>query len=136
MHGTFPGALSFWRLTAEQLRALQPRLLVFSEQPADEGSRGSAYVIVDPDPGYLAYDRASDGQSEQTYRVSLRVCAHRVDQLLNSVDLVRATLRDFRPWPEARWSTASEEAAGPVIPDDSVPTDVRYSMTLTYTVEG
>lgn len=135
MRPSFPGAYDLWADTATHLRALAT-VPVFDHQPPDEAVRDQGYVIVDPDPGYTTRDRAHPGASEQTYRVDLRVCGFTRAQVINTVDLVRSHLRDFRPWPEPRWTDAYEDDAGPVIEDDTIPTDIRYSATLTYRVDG
>lgn len=136
MEATFPGALEFWRHAIDHLRALEPVVTVFGDQPTDEESRDGGYVIVDPDPGYPSYERACGGQSEQSYRVDLRCCGHSPAQMINTVDKVRARMRGFAPWPDGRWSLVREVSANPSVLDDTVPTDPRWSTTLAYHVEG
>lgn len=132
----FPTTYEFWLTVLEKLRELEPLVRVFGDTPADSTVRSGGYVIVDGDPGYPIRGRGCGGTSEHAYRVQLRVCGFSPSQALHTCDLVRAHLEGYRPWPHPRWTPLVEVDSGPVIQDDSEISDVRYSITLTYLLEG
>ena len=118
-------------LVEARLRTLEPGVLVFMETPPDESSRGIGYVIVDMDPGRLRYSRAA-GPPEHDGEWRLRVCGSSRLQALNTLDLVRSVMDGWRPLEDPRYGDAREDDAGPEISDLSVPSDPRWSYTLTY----
>lgn len=78
-----------------------------------------------------------DGQARRLRWSFRAVCAGRSDaQALETVDRVRARLAGWRPLPDQPSAGRLVEADldAPLIRDDSVPNDVRYSVTLTFTL--
>lgn len=114
---------------------LAPGVLVFGEQPTDEESRGIGYVIIDAEPGRLRYSRAA-GEAEHDLRWQLRVCGSSVPQVRNTLDLVRAAMDGWHPWPaDLRFGPVRETDTSPEIRDPSNLADLRWSYTLTYEID-
>ena len=127
-----PDGLDLWRATVRRLAALRPTTLVFDDQPVDTESRGRRYVIVDPDPAYVTRPRADDRDVEML-RVVARCCGSTREQAMDCTRLVRARMRNWVPWPAM--GRVYESDTGPLAEDDSVPTDLRYSVTITFSVD-
>lgn len=113
---------------------LGDKALVFNRTPPDAESRGRGYVIIDMDPGRLRYSRAA-GEPEHDGQWQMRVCGSTPSQARRTLDLVRAAFADWRPYSDLRYGTARETDAGPEIMDTSEPSDLRWSYTLTYTID-
>lgn len=92
-----------------------------------------AYLVLQFGAGSLT-SRRLDGQARLLRWTFRAVCAGRSDvQVLNTVDRVRARLAGWRPLPgRASGALVELELDPPLLRDDSVPNDVRYSLTLTY----
>jgi hypothetical protein len=93
----------------------------------------SGYVTVYPGVGNAHADNmATDGRVRWTCRL---VCSgFGPQQTLDVVDSVRARLTGWAPYPDTpsagRLFEVDEDA--PLLPDDTVPGDTRFSLTLTY----
>lgn len=121
-------------LIEARLLLLEPGVGVYMETPPDESSRGMGYVIVDMDPGRLRYSRAA-GPPEHDGRWQLRACGSSRRQAQETLDRVRAAMDGWRPLEGQRHGSAREADAGPEVADLSVPSDPRWSYTLTYEID-
>ena len=121
-------------LVEARLRELAPKVLFFRSQ-ADDTSRGTGYVILDLDAGDLAYRRAA-GRPEHDLRFMLRVCGASPGIAANTLDMVRAHLSGWHPFPaDLALGELREVSAGPELLDDTVVDDPRWSYTLTYEMD-
>lgn len=113
-----------------------PRVLVFGVTPPDATSRGAAYLIIDPDPGFDTVARADGRTSSRQGRFSVRCCGSTPAQAALALDACRdVAFRDWRPYSGLRHGMARETDAGPLIDDKSIPTDPRYSFTVVFDVD-
>lgn len=126
-------ALSLYDLALARVATLAPRVLAFGETPPDASSHDAPYVIVDPDPGYDEASRADGRVSSRRGRFDVRCCGSSRRQALLALDAARGVYQDWRPYPsDRRFGAVRETDAGPLIEDKSVPTDPRFSFTLTF----
>lgn len=131
-----PSVLALHELAETRAATLQPRVLVFGEQPADEESRGVPYLIIDPDPGFDEIGRADGRVSARRGRFGVRCCGSSRAQAALALDEARAVFQDWRPYPaDRRFGAVRETDAGPLIQDRTVPTDPRFSFTLTFDLD-
>ena len=130
---SLPSVLTLYGLAETRLRAMSPRVLVFAETPADESSRDVPYVILDPDPGFDEVTRGDGRTSSRRGRFDVRCCGSSRGQAALALDAALEALKDWRPYPaDRRFGAVRETDAGPLIEDRSVPTDPRFSFTLTF----
>lgn len=121
-------------LAESHLRALEPTVIVFTGE-ADGASRDSGYVIIDLDPGSVRYSRAA-GDPDHDMRFRLRVCGSSPNQTSNTLDLVRAHLKDWSPFPlDLALGPLREKDAGPFVMGSAGVGDPRWSCTLTYELD-
>ena len=130
-----PSVLTLHQLAESKAKPLEPRVLVFGSTPPDATSRGKAYLIVDPDPGWDQVARADGSVSSRRGRFRVRCCGSGVTQAVFALDECRAAFLNWWPYEDLRFGMCRETDSGSLIQDDSVPTDVRYSFTLTYEVD-
>lgn len=129
------GALSLYDLAAVRAQSAAG-VLVFGDTPPDVTTRDRAYLIVDPDPGFDEVSRAGGGASSRRGRFHIRCCGSSKRQALFALDRCRETFLDWHPFPDdRRYPAVRESDAGPAIEDKSVPTDIRWSFTLTYDLD-
>lgn len=96
--------------------------------PPDRPARG--YVVADISAGGEWDARLSDEVSDAQGAFVLRCCGFSREQTLRTTDLAMRSMRGWRPFPDGtalRLTDTSE-----VIRDDSVATDIRYSISLHY----
>ncbi|MGO4935687.1 hypothetical protein ACTQ40_08940 [Collinsella sp. Sow4_D11] len=127
--------LTLHDLALAHARYLEPRVLVFGETPPDASSRRVPYLVIDPDPGYDRVTRADGRVSSRQGRFSVRCCGSTPQQASLALDACRGRFVDWRPFPSLRWGAALESDAGPLIKDTSIPTEPRFSFTLTYDID-
>lgn len=131
-----PSALALYDLALARAATLAPVVLAFGETPPDASSRDVPYVIVDPDPGFDEASRADGRVSSRRGRFSVRCCGSSRRQALFALDAARGAFQDWRPYPiDRRFGAVRESDAGPLIEDESVPTDHRFSFTLTFDLD-
>lgn len=135
MSWDLPTVLGLHELAIARARMLEPRVLVFGDQPADEESRGVPYLIVDPDPGFDEVARGDGRVSSRRGRFVVRCCGSSTQQAALALDAARGVFVDWRPYVSLRYGAARETDAGPMIDDKSIPTYPRYSFTLTFDVD-
>jgi hypothetical protein len=98
-----------------------------SDPPA-RPARG--YVVADLSGGAEWDGRLTDDISDGQGSFTLRCCGFSREQALRTTDLAMRSMRGWRPFPDGtalRLTDTSE-----VIRDDSVATDIRYSISLHY----
>ncbi len=93
------------------------------------------YTVLYYGSGAPFGDRHSGGANRLRWTVRAKCVGYTVDQLLFVAEQVRSRLLGWSPDPDlsAGW-LAEVDDDPPVLPDDSVAGDVRYSLTLTYTL--
>lgn len=125
------------RAVARAVATVTPRVLVYGKTPPDAESRGRAYLIVDPDPGYDATARGDGRTSSRRGRFSVRCCGSTPEQAALALDAcLDVAFRDWRPYgDDLRFGMARQTDAGPLIDDNSIPTDPRFSFTVVYDVD-
>lgn len=105
----------------------------------------NAYVLADPPArpakGYVVADvtagtewagRMSDTISESQGAFVLRCCGYSREQALRTCDLVLAAMREWRPFDGLTFTAVRLTDTSEVIRDDSVTTDIRFSISLHY----
>ena len=112
-----------------------PPVLVFGTVPPEESSRGAAYLIIDPDPGFDQVARADGRVSSRRGRFHVRACGSTVTQATFALDKARDAFLNWWPYEGRRYGMARETEADPLTIDRSVPTDLRYVFGLTYEVD-
>lgn len=129
-------ALSLYDLALARAETLAPGVLAFGETPPDASSREVPYLIVDPDAGFDEVARADGLVSARRGRFDVRCCGSSRRQALFALDAARGAFADWRPYPlDRRFGAVRETDAGPLIEDKSVPTDPRFSFTLTFDLD-
>lgn len=130
-----PPILGLHQLAEARAKVLEPRVLVFGSTPPDASSRGKPYLIVDPDPGWDEVARADGSVSARRGRFRVRCCGSGVTQAALALDAARGVFLNWWPYDDPRFGMCRETDAGPLIEDKSIPTDLRYSFTLTYEID-
>lgn len=115
---------------ATHLKASLPTVAVFVGQPATLPATG--YVVADLAAADEWVDRAAGVTSAGSMPVTLRCCGVSQQQAINTMDLVAGAMRDWQPFPEQHVSRMRLTNAGPIVLDDSIKTDRRWSISLTY----
>lgn len=112
------------------LRANLSTVAVFVGQPATLPPTG--YVVADLAAPDEWADRASGLTSAASISVTLRCVGTSAKQAVHTMDLVAAAMRDWKPFDAPNVGHVRLTQAGAVVMDDSIKTDVRYSIALTY----
>ena len=115
--------------------AAEHPVFAFGEVPPDESSRGVAYWIIDPDPGFDQIARADGKVSSRRGRFFVRCCGSSLGQASFSLDHARAAFLNWWPYEDPRFGMARETESDPLTIDRTVPTDPRYVFGLTYEVD-
>lgn len=113
-----------------EARAASPAYTVHRGQVT--GSPAGGYVVLYFSGGHSFATRlvATPDRLRWTFRA---VCAGYSDrQALNTADLVRARFAGWRPLGEHGPRLFQVDDEAPLLRDDSVPNDVRFSLTLTF----
>ena len=92
----------------------------------------TGYVVADLAAADEWADRANGLTSAASTPVILRCCGVSQQQAINTMDLVAGAMRDWQPFPEQHVSRMRLTNAGPIVLDDSIKTDRRWSISLTY----
>lgn len=112
----------------------ETRIDTFVGNGPDKATRD--YVVLYPSRSKLASSRQSGSQGD--HRFTLRaVCVglYKPSNCLRVVNLVSALFCNWSPVPDEDTSWLEEmDDDPPLLRDDSVPGDVRYSLTLRYTL--
>lgn len=93
----------------------------------------SAYVVGYPSPGAARRDRLTQRHTRLQFDVWLVCVGRSTSQCVNTVQIVRDLLTDWRPdllLPASALAEQDNDAA--VIRDESDLSDIRYSFTLQY----
>lgn len=136
MSWTLPSVLALYDLAVARAATLAPRVLSFGETPPDATSRNTPYLIVDPAPGFDAVTRGDGRTSSRRGSFDVRCCGSSRRQATLALDACRDVMQDWRPYPaDRRFGAIRETDAGPLIEDRSVPTDPRFSFTLTFELD-
>lgn len=135
MTQSMPSVLALHQLAEVRAQTVAPRVVVFGSTPPDVTSRVRAYLVIDPDPGWDEVARADGSVSARRGRFRVRCCGSGVTQAALALDAARGVFLNWWPYEDPRFGMCRETDAGPLIEDDSVPTDPRYSFTITYEID-
>ena len=92
----------------------------------------TGYVVADLAAPDEWADRASGLTSAASISVTLRCVGTSAKQAVHTMDLVAAAMRDWKPFDAPNVGHVRLTQAGVIVKDDSIKTDVRYSIALTY----
>jgi hypothetical protein len=93
----------------------------------------TGWVIVYPGAGTPATTRLAPVATDLVWDATLVCCGRTRQQCTRTVDLVRSQLLGVRLGTTRSSGRLTEDPAGPLLPDESIPGEPRYSITLAYT---
>jgi hypothetical protein len=109
-----------------------PGLAVYDAQIATNPPN-TGWVIVYPGAGTPATTRLAPVATDLVWDATVVCCGRSRSQCLNTVSIVRSRLLGVRLDNARSSGRLTEEPAGPLLPDESIPAEPRFSLTLRYT---
>jgi len=101
------------------------------EVPSDPPS---GYVTIYPSPGNATSENLADSQNRLRWTVRLVCSGYGSEQAMDVADATRNLMTRWQPYPNdpsaSRFREVDEDA--PLLPDRTVPGDIRFSLTLVY----
>lgn len=95
----------------------------------------TGWIVIYPSPGQEITTRLGSIADTLDWDALIVCCGRSRAQCLNTVSIVRDQLRGLRLDDTRSASPLHEDVTGPILPDLTIPTEPRFSITLRYNTD-